>query len=323
MRTSMSLLRMAPHLRFIRHISTSSTFKVTLTTPSKGQFDERAVIVTGSSNGIGRATAQLFAREGASVTLCGRNETSLQESKRLVLAENGNKEAKVVLVQGDVRKEDVMKKIIDETVKKFGHLDVLVNNAGGMSTTTPVYREIEGDLSRFDYAWELNTRSVLRLCQLALPHLATTKGEIVNVSSIAGLNNGAGIHGPFYSTAKAAQDQLTRNLALHYITKGVRVNSVNPGLIHTSIYQKHGLSDDMVKKCEDAAVSDFKRVPCQRIGQPEEVAEAILFLADRKRSSYIIGHQLVVDGGSSLYFPLQAEGPEILAGILGRSNPNK
>ncbi|CAJ0594143.1 unnamed protein product, partial [Cylicocyclus nassatus] len=235
-----------------------------------------------SSNGIGRATAQLFAQEGASVTLCGRNETSLQESKRLVLAKNGNNEAKVVLVKGDLRKEDVMKKTIDDTVKKFGRLDVLVNNAGGMPTEAPLGGcEIEGDLSRFDYAWEINTKSILRLCQLALPHLEKTKGEIVNVSSIAGLNNGSGTLSPFYCIAKAAQDQLTRNIALHYITKGVRVNSVNPGLVSTNIFQKHGFSDELVKKWEDELVAEFKRVPCQRVGQPEDIAEAILFLADR------------------------------------------
>ncbi|CAJ0594140.1 unnamed protein product [Cylicocyclus nassatus] len=324
MRIPMSLLRTAAQVRLTRQISNSSVFKVTSVTHSMGQFDERAVIITGSSSGIGRATAQLFAREGASVTLCGRNETSLQESKRLVLAENGNNEAKVVLVKGDLREEDVMKKTIDETVEKFGRLDVLINNAGGVATGSPlVGSEIDGDLGRFDYAWEINTKSILRLCQLALPHLEKAKGEIVNVSSIAGLNNGSGSLSPFYSIAKAAQDQLTRNLALHYITKGVRVNSVNPGAVATSILQKQGFTDEMVKKCEDAMVAEFRLVPCQRIGQPEDIAEAILFLADRKRSSYIVGHQLVVDGGSSLHFPLSAEGPQILASVLPGSNPHK
>ncbi|VDK65503.1 unnamed protein product [Cylicostephanus goldi] len=106
-----------------------------------------------------------------------------------------------------------MKQIIDETLEKFHCLNVLVNNAGGTHGEKFV-SELEGDLAAFDYTWKLNTRSVLRLCQLAYPHLIDFQGEIVNAPF------------PFYSISKAAQDQLTRNMAVHYIKKGVRVNSV-------------------------------------------------------------------------------------------------
>ncbi|CAJ0594525.1 unnamed protein product [Cylicocyclus nassatus] len=287
-----------------------------------GQFDGRVVIVTGSSNGIGRATARLFAREGAMVTLCGRDEATLEESKRLVLAENGKKEAKVLLVKGDLREDEVMKKTIEQTVENFGRLDVLVNNAGGTSSeSTYEGSELEGDLGNFDYAWELNTKSILRLCQLAFPHLIKTKGEIVNVSSIAGLPNGAGLIGPFYGTAKAAQDQLTRNLALYYITKGVRVNAVSPGSVATNIMQKHGFPEEIVKKCQEALTAKPTLIPCQRIGSPEDIAESILFLADRKRSGYIVGHNLVIDGGASLQMPLIAQSPEILGEVLASNVP--
>ncbi|KIH53836.1 3-oxoacyl-[acyl-carrier-protein] reductase domain protein [Ancylostoma duodenale] len=119
-----------------------------------------------------------------------------------------------------------MKKTIDGTVQKFGRLDVLVNNAGGSISTKVEGNELDGDLSGFDYAMDLNTKSVLRLCQIALPHLIQTKGEIVNVGSIVGGRNGTTLGFPFYGISKAAQDQLTRNLAIHYISKGVRVNSV-------------------------------------------------------------------------------------------------
>ncbi|KIH68545.1 oxidoreductase, short chain dehydrogenase/reductase family protein [Ancylostoma duodenale] len=197
-----------------------------------GRFDGKAVIVTGSSNGIGRATAHLFAREGASVTICGRNEVSLNESKELLLTMNGNDEKKIVVVRGDVCDEEVMKQIIDKTVQQFGRLDVLVNNAGGTYGSISVDHELEGDLSTFDYTLNANMRSVLRLCQLAYPHLIQTKA----------------VPFPFYSISKAAQDQLTRNLAIHYIRKGVRVNSVNPGIISTNIIQKQGFTDDVVKK---------------------------------------------------------------------------
>ncbi|KAL6730047.1 hypothetical protein Aduo_001043 [Ancylostoma duodenale] len=288
-----------------------------------GQFDGRVVIVTGSSNGIGRATAQLFAREGAILTICGRNEKTLNESKSIVLAENGNAENKVLVVSGDIREEDVMRRTIDETLQKFGRLDVLVNNAGGSITTALEGSELDGDLSGYDYAMDLNAKSVLRLCQLAFPHLIQTKGEIVNVGSVAGGKNGSTLGFPFYSVAKAAQDQLTRNLAIHYISKGVRVNSVSPGAISTNIMQKHGFTDEMVKKCEQELITEHSRIPYQCIGKPEDVAEAILFLADRKRSNYIVRHQLVIDGGASLQMPLVADSLKIFGTVTAEAMQKK
>ncbi|PIO68067.1 oxidoreductase, short chain dehydrogenase/reductase family protein [Teladorsagia circumcincta] len=269
-----------------------------------GRFDNRAVIVTGSSNGIGRATAVLFAKEGAMVTICGRDEKTLNETKSMVLAVNGGDEKKVFLARGDICKEEVMKEIVDGTVKAFGRLDVLnrrallgvepaesshlstanpagfqVNNAGGTSSN---YEKPgpEGDMSDFEHTLSLNTKSILRLCQLAFPHLVETKGEIVNVSSVAGQPNGASILSAFYSIAKAAQDQLTRNLAIYYIQKGVRVNGVSPGMISTTIASRQGIPVEIVRKAEQKIASSPSRIPCGRAGTPEEIAEAILFLAD-------------------------------------------
>ncbi|CAJ0604612.1 unnamed protein product [Cylicocyclus nassatus] len=276
-----------------------------------GRFEGKAVIVTGASTGIGRATAQLFARKGAMVTICGRRKAALEETKRLLLAENGNDEGKILIVIGDICNEEVMKQIVDETVGKFHRLNVLVNNAGGTHGEKFV-SELEIDLAAFDYTWKLNTRSVLRLCQLAYPHLIESQGEIVNVSSIAGMHNGVAPF-PFYSISKAAQDQLTRNIAVHYIKKGVRVNSVSPGLISTDVMQNQGLSDKAVRAARERIVADPSRVPYQRAGTPEEVAKAILFLADRTKSNYIVGHQLVIDGGSSLQMSLLSDGFNMFA----------
>ncbi|EPB75023.1 oxidoreductase, short chain dehydrogenase/reductase family protein [Ancylostoma ceylanicum] len=130
----------------------------TLEQDQMGRFDGKAVIVTGSSNGIGRASAQLFAREGASVTICGRNEASLDESKKLILAVNGNDDSKIVVVSGDICDEEVMKQIIDKTVQNFGRLDVLVNNAGGTYGGISANHELDGDLSAFDYTLNANMR---------------------------------------------------------------------------------------------------------------------------------------------------------------------
>ncbi|XGW26704.1 hypothetical protein V3C99_007366 [Haemonchus contortus] len=288
-----------------------------------GQFDGRAVIVTGSSNGIGRATAVMFAKEGAMVTICGRDEKTLNETKSMVLAVNGGDEKKVFSALGDLCKEEVMKAIVDGTVNAFGRLDVLVNNAGGTNRMDWEKPEIECDLSNFEYTLNLNTKSILRLCQLAYPHLIESKGEIVNVSSIAGQPNGSSLVSPYYSISKAAQDHLTRNLAICYIQKGVRVNGVSPGMISTNIIQRTGVPSEVVKKMEEAIAASPSRVPCARSGTPEEVAEAILFLADRKRSSYIVGHMLVVDGGSSLQMPVIADGLEIFKEVLTGLRPSK
>uniref|UniRef100_W6NR07 Short-chain dehydrogenase reductase SDR domain containing protein n=1 Tax=Haemonchus contortus TaxID=6289 RepID=W6NR07_HAECO len=283
-----------------------------------GEFNGRAVIITGSSNGIGRAAAVRFAKEGAMVTICGRDEKTLNETKAMVLSANGGDEKKVFVVRGDLCKEEVMKETVDGTVRKFGRLDVLVNNAGGTGGSRWGEPELEGKISEFEYVLNLNTKSVLRLCQLAFPHLVKTQGEIVNISSVTGLNNGTSAPFPFYSVSKAAQDQLTRNLAIHYIKKGVRVNSVNPGIISTHIVQRQGLSDEAVKQGEEQIGASHSCVPYGRAGTPEEVAEAILFLSDRKRSSFILGHQLVIDGGSSLHMPLIADGYGMFATMAER-----
>ncbi|VDO57126.1 unnamed protein product [Haemonchus placei] len=165
-----------------------------------------------------------------------------------------------------------------------------VNNAGGSNSGDWKKPEIEGDMSNFEYTLNLNTKSILRLCQLAYPHLIESKGDIVNVSSIAGQPNGSSLSSPYYSISKAAQDQLTRNLAICYIQKGVRM--------------------------EEAIAASPSRIPCGRSGTPEEIAEAILFLADRQKSGYIVGHLLVIDGGSSLQMPVLADGFRISNEVL-------
>uniref|UniRef100_A0A7I4YR88 Short-chain dehydrogenase reductase SDR domain containing protein n=1 Tax=Haemonchus contortus TaxID=6289 RepID=A0A7I4YR88_HAECO len=288
-----------------------------------GQFDGRVVIVTGSSNGIGRAAAVKFAQKGAMVTICGRDEKTLDETKSMVLAVNGGDEKKVFIVRGDICQEEVKKEIVERTVNSFGRLDVLVNNAGGANAVEFEKPELESDLSNFEYILDLNFRSIFRMCQLALPHLAESKGDIVNVGSIVGRPNGASIASPFYSIAKGAQDHLTRNLAIYYIQKGVRVNGVSPGLIATNFFQRQGIPAEVMRKIEEVTASSPSRIPCGRAGTAEEVAEAILFLADRQKSSYIVGHQLVVDGGSSLQMPVVVDGFKIFAEILGGLAPPK
>ncbi|KAK6752333.1 hypothetical protein RB195_003635 [Necator americanus] len=258
------------------------------------RFSGRAVIVTGSSSGIGRAVALLFAREGAMVTICGRNEATLEESRRLIYAENGGHNDKIVVVSGNICDEEVMNNVIHKTLQTFGRLDVLVNNAGG------TYGAID----------------VQGVCYVSANlHILTSSKQRVKL-----LTSEASLDFTTELITKAAQDQLTRNLAIHYIRKGVRVNSVNPGYISTSIIQKQGFADDVVKKGEEKMVSNHSRVPYQRTGKPEEVAEAVLFLADREKSGFILGHQLVIDGGSSLQMALISDGFKVFAEVAADSS---
>ncbi|EYB85360.1 hypothetical protein Y032_0299g1771 [Ancylostoma ceylanicum] len=202
------------------------------------RFRDKVVIITGSSNGIGRETAILFSSEGAKVTITGRNSQALEETKRLMIRA-GACEDGILDIRGDLRDDAVKADLVQATVKKFGGIDILVNNAGGGAIDNSNEQGFEQGMDNYDYILDLNLRSVVVLCKLALPHLIERQGEIVMVSSICGLRQGCPAL-PYYSMSKGALDQLMRAMAVEYISKGVRVNSVNPGLITTTFMQKQG-----------------------------------------------------------------------------------
>uniref|UniRef100_A0A914WR07 Uncharacterized protein n=1 Tax=Plectus sambesii TaxID=2011161 RepID=A0A914WR07_9BILA len=260
-----------------------------------GKFDGKVIIVTGSSSGIGRGTALLLAQQGATLTITGRNTEKLEETKKQLLSA-GSTEDKILVVVGDVTKEEDTKRLIAETVNKFGKLDVLVNNAGG---ATPC--DISQPLTVFDDIINQNLRSVLALCQEAIPHLKKTKGNIVNVSSIAGIR--AMYTLAYYSIAKAGLDQLNRILAIQLAQDGIRVNNVNPGAIRT---------DAMPAEAWDVVEESWIKpnTPISRVGQPVEMAHVISFLANNEESSYITGQSIVADGGFSINSPVPPMGPK-------------
>uniref|UniRef100_A0A914WWT4 Uncharacterized protein n=1 Tax=Plectus sambesii TaxID=2011161 RepID=A0A914WWT4_9BILA len=259
-----------------------------------GKFDGKVIIVTGSSSGIGRGTALLLAQQGATLTITGRNTEKLEETKKQLLSA-GSTVDKILVVAGDVTKEEDTKRLIAETVNKFGKLDVLVNNAGGGGVC-----DISQPLTVFDDIININLRSVLALCQEAIPHLKKTKGNIVNVSSIAGFR--ATYILAYYCIAKAGLDQLNRILAIQLAPDGIRVNNVNPGVIRTDI---------MSAEAWDGMEAWVKpNTPIPRIGQPVEMAHVISFLASNEESSYITGQSIVADGGFSINSPLPPMGPK-------------
>lgn len=253
----------------------------------------KVVLITGATSGIGAGVAVSFASLGCKLSLTGRNESNLVKTTSDCINVGAIKND-IFTVLGDVSKEHDVANIIESTIKFFGQLDILVNNAGIL---TPGNVE-SCSLETFDQIMNINVRSIFQLSQLAIPHLKKTKGCIVNVSSIAGLRSFPGISA--YCMSKAAVDQLTRTTALELAPYGVRVNSVNPGVIITEIHKRGGMSEqDYAKFLEHCKETHALGRP----GTVDEVAQAIMFLADDSKSSFVTGVNLPVDGGRGAMCP--------------------
>lgn len=248
------------------------------------EFKDKVVIVTGASSGIGRATGVLFAEKGAKVVLVGRNKEKLAITEKECIA--ASKKENILVVTADVTKLDELKKIVDETVKAFKQIDVLVNNAGATKPDTITNATPKG----FEEMMNLNARAPLFLTQYCVPYLTETKGSIVNVSSVGSL---IGLSSSIsYTMAKAAVNQLTRSACAEFGSKGIRVNCVNPGLISTDFGEAAGYSPEAYEGLKSMFV---KRTPAGRVGEGGDIAEVILFLASSK--TYVHGVNLVADGG--------------------------
>ncbi|KAF2358892.1 Short-chain dehydrogenase/reductase SDR, partial [Trinorchestia longiramus] len=197
----------------------------------------KVALVTGASSGIGKGCAVSFAAEGASVAITGRNEAALQETADECY-KSGLKPEQVFKFVGDLSKEEDCKRLVDDTIKHFGRLDILVNSAGilvsGGIETLP--------LEQFDRQMDINVRSLYQMMQLTLPHLLQVKGNIVNVSSVTGLRSFPNLVA--YNASKAAVDHITRSVALEVAGRGVRVNAVNPGVIITEVHKRSGMSEE-------------------------------------------------------------------------------
>ena len=247
-------------------------------------FSDRAVLVTGASSGIGRATALAFAEIGASLSLVGRDPARLRDT---VNACRQRGAPRLTSVSVDLTETEVVSRVVEQSVTSLGRLDVLVN-AAGIIASAPAVETSDDDLERM---FAINVRALFGLSREAIPHLLKTKGNIVNVSSVAGLRPYAGIL--TYCASKAAVDQITRCLALELGPAGIRVNAVNPGVVVTNLHLAGGMDDESYA----AFLARGKEShPLGRVGRPEEVAEAILFLAS-ERATWITGATLSVDGG--------------------------
>ncbi|XP_047988612.1 3-oxoacyl-[acyl-carrier-protein] reductase FabG-like [Leguminivora glycinivorella] len=250
-------------------------------------FNDKVVLITGASSGIGAATAIYFANLSAKLVLVGRKENNL---RRIAAYCEKSKGIQPLTITADVTEDAEVDKIIEETVRHCGKLDVLVNNAGVLKPGGIK----NSNMDNYDTVMSTNMRAVYHLTMRATPHLIESKGCIVNVSSISSTKPNALTIA--YNVSKAALDQFTKCVALELAADGVRVNSVNPGFVKTNILNDTGLSEDQMELVVQNIVNNM---PLKKPLQVDEVAGVIAFLASNKAKS-ITGSCFVIDGGSLL-----------------------
>ena len=249
-----------------------------------GELDHKVALITGAASGMGAATARLFAAEGARVVLAdldrGKGEALAQE-----LGDVGE------FVATDVSKEDDIRRAVDRAVQRWGRLDVLFNNAGFGGARGPIET-----ISEDDYALTMDV--LLKGPFLGMKHAAPImksqgSGTIINTASVAGLLCGEAPH--LYSVAKAAVIHLTRSVALELGEHGVRVNAICPGVIATPLAAgRPSVDDDQMDRFRQRY---GRYQPLGRVGEPQDIAQAALYLAS-DRSSFVTGTAHVVDGGA-------------------------
>lgn len=248
------------------------------------RLENKKAIVTGGAGGIGRATCLALAEEGAAVAVVDLNG----EAAEAVAAEIRDAGGRAVAIPADVSSESDIERVVSATVGEFGGVDVVFNNAGIIRRQTAV----EIDVDDWDVVFGVNVRAIYLMCKHVVPIMeAAGGGSIVNTGSGWGLKGGG--RALSYCASKGAVVNMTRALAIDHGPAGIRVNSVNPGDVNTGMLRDEArqLSQDA-----DAFLAEAADRPLRRMGEPEEVAQAVVWLAS-DASSYVTGSALVVDGG--------------------------
>jgi len=247
---------------------------------------DKVTIITGGSLGIGKSTAHLFAKEGAKVIISGRNEEPLKEA----VNEAGKTSGEIEYMVSDVSKEEDCKELVDNTIKKYGRIDILFNNAGVL----PLGITHETSIEDWDYAFNINVKGSFMMAKYVIPHMIEQGGgTIINNASILGLKAIPGASA--YNSTKGAIVQFTRSMALEYADKGIRVNCICPGTIWTPMVETF-LNDapevDQFLKQQQPATAYLGRY-----GQADEIAHSVKFLCDSENVGFMTGSMLSVDGG--------------------------
>ena len=248
-----------------------------------GKLAGKVAVVTGASKGIGAAIAKALAVEGAAVVV---NYASSRAGADKVVAEITANGGKAVAVQADVAKKPDIERLFAETKKAFGALDILVNNAG-VYEFMPLEKITEDHFHRH---FNVNVLGLILATQEAVKHFGSTGGSIINISSVASTSAPAG--GSVYSATKAAVDAVTKSLAKELGPRKIRVNTINPGMVETEGLHSAGMVESDFRKQIEA------QTPLGRIGQPDDIAPAVVFLASPD-AGWITGESLRVSGGST------------------------
>ena len=250
------------------------------------RFKEKTIIITGAGTDIGRATAIRFAKEGANVVLVGRTQESLEDTVKQLPQDNTWIHTDNYLTAiCDISVQAQVEEMLRQSIKKFGTIDVVVNNAE---------QALPADISeptadQLESAINTNLDGIAYVCQAAMPSLIETQGNIINVSSISGINGDCSLAA--YDTVKTAISKLTRTLALAHGRDGVRANAINPSITGSNIASSQPASED---KSDNALHCS----PLGRVASPEDIAAAITFLASND-AALITAVNLPVDGGVS------------------------
>jgi len=244
-----------------------------------GKLDNKVAVITGGNSGIGLATARRMILEGAKVAIFGRNQKTLDAARE-------DLGSGTIGVQGDVKVAGDLERLFSEVEKQLGKVDVVFVNAGGATYIS--FEEM--DEANYDHQMDTNVKGAYFTVQKAVPYL-NDGASIVLTTSVAGVKGLPGFS--VYSATKAALRSLARSLSAELVDRGIRVNAVAPGPIETPIFGRMGLSEE---QSQQIGQQFSQVVPLKRVGQPEEVASAVLFLASQE-SSYIVGTELAVDGG--------------------------
>lgn len=252
---------------------------------------DKTALITGGGTGIGSAIARVFLKEGATVAITGRRKEPLEETLSELDPKGkvaGPLPPKAILIQGDVSLARDARRMVEETVKTFGRLNILVNNAG------VVYKDggtAECQEEGWDVTMDINVKGMYLMSKSAVPELVKSEGNIINIASVLGL---VGFPRSIaYCASKGAVVNLTRSMALDLAPKKVRVNCVCPGAVDTPMYQSWIRKYGNPREVEKKMLEDY---PLSRVGRPEDIAYAALYLASDE-AGWVTGVALPVDGG--------------------------